>query len=76
MIVKETNLLLFHFYMTGIFLSGFKLSAKEIDEKLSVFREEDGALPMDHVIALKRLRWLDPLLCYEGVGIGSKVDAL
>ena len=51
MIVKETNLLL---YMTGIFLSGFKLSAKEIDEKLSVFREEDGALPMDHVIALKR----------------------
>ncbi|CAH3194613.1 unnamed protein product, partial [Porites evermanni] len=38
----------------GIFLSGFKLSAKEIDEKLSVFREEDGALPMDHVIALKR----------------------
>lgn len=54
MIVKETNLLLFHFNMTGIFLSGFKLSAKEIDEKLSVFREEDGALPMDHVIALKR----------------------
>ena len=54
MIVKETSLLLFHFYMTGIFLSGFKLSAKEIDEKLSVFREEDGALPMDHVIALKR----------------------
>lgn len=40
---------------TGIFLSGFKLSRKEIDEKLSVFREEDGALPMDHVIALKRL---------------------
>ena len=39
---------------TGIFLSGFKLSTKEIDEKLSVFREEDGALPMDHVIALKR----------------------
>ncbi|XP_022802689.1 uncharacterized protein LOC111340162 isoform X4 [Stylophora pistillata] len=38
----------------GIFLSGFKLSTKEIDEKLSVFREEDGALPMDHVIALKR----------------------
>ena len=40
---------------TGIFLSGFKLSTKEVDEKLSVFREEDGALPMDHVIALKRL---------------------
>jgi len=39
---------------TGIFLSGFKLSTKEIDEKLSVFREEDGALPMDQVIALKR----------------------
>lgn len=38
----------------GIFLSGFKLSVKEIDEKLGVFREEDGALPMDHVIALKR----------------------
>ena len=38
----------------GIFLSGFKLSTKEIDEKLSVFREEDGALPMDQVIALKR----------------------
>ena len=40
--------------LTGIFLSGFKLSTKEIDEKLSVFREEDGALRMDHVIALKR----------------------
>lgn len=39
---------------TGIFLSGFKLSTTEIDEKLSVFREEDGALPMDNVIALKR----------------------
>lgn len=38
----------------GIFLSGFKLSTKEIDEKLSLFREEDGALPMDQVIALKR----------------------
>ena len=42
------------FNVTGIFLSGFKLSVKEIDEKLGVFREEDGALPMDHVIALKR----------------------
>lgn len=37
----------------GIFLSGFKLSVKQIDEKLSEFRGEE-ALPMDHVIALKR----------------------
>ena len=43
-----------NFSPLGIFLSGFKLSTKEIDEKLSVFREEDGALPMDQVIALKR----------------------
>ena len=43
-----------NFFPLGIFLSGFKLSTKEIDEKLSVFREEDGALPMDQVIALKR----------------------
>lgn len=39
----------------GIFLSGFKLSIIEIDEKLSVFREEDGVLFMDNVIVLKRL---------------------
>ncbi|XP_048577123.1 formin-like protein 6 isoform X2 [Nematostella vectensis] len=38
----------------GIFLSGFKLTTKEIDTKLSVFRQEEGALPVDHVIALKR----------------------
>ncbi|XP_074617282.1 uncharacterized protein LOC141876525 isoform X2 [Acropora palmata] len=37
----------------GIFLSGFKMTAKQIDEKLSQFRGEE-ALPMDQVIALKR----------------------
>lgn len=54
MLFREILRHVLKFHTTGIFLSGFKLSVKEIDEKLSVFREEDGALPMDHVIALKR----------------------
>ena len=53
----------FPHFISGIFLSGFKLTAKEIERKLSLFREEDGAFPMDHVIALKRYRmfphWVD-----------------
>lgn len=43
----------FNLHITGIFLSGFKMSAKQIDEKLNLLRGEE-ALPMDQVIALKR----------------------
>ena len=50
---RGTHCHAFYFLITGIFLSGFKMTAKQIDEKLSQFRGEE-ALPMDQVIALKR----------------------
>ena len=38
----------------GIFLSGFKLNAEEVDRRLKFIDENDGGLPLEIIISLKR----------------------
>ena len=38
----------------GIFLSGFKLNAQDVDRRMKFIDENDGGLPLEIVISLKR----------------------
>ncbi|CAB4040015.1 Hypothetical predicted protein, partial [Paramuricea clavata] len=40
----------------GIFLSGFKLNAQDVDRRLNFIDENDGGLPLEIVISLKRFQ--------------------
>ncbi|XP_028410081.1 formin-like protein 2 [Dendronephthya gigantea] len=40
----------------GIFLSGFKLTAEDVDRRLNFIDESDGGLPLEIVISLKRFQ--------------------
>ena len=44
------------FLSPGIFLSGFKLNAQDVDRRLNFIDEKDGGLPLEIVISLKRFQ--------------------
>jgi hypothetical protein len=44
------------FFFLGIFLSGFKLNAQDVDRRLNFIDENDGGLPLEIVISLKRFQ--------------------
>ena len=43
-----------NYFLLGIFLSGFKLTAEDVDRRLNFIDENDGGLPLEIVISLKR----------------------
>ena len=44
------------FFFLGIFLSGFKLNAEDVDRRLNFIDENDDGLPLEIVISLKRFQ--------------------